>query len=423
MTTLLLTAALAAPLLDAPLRDLVTPALEADHTGALLVGVVRKGEVAVHAFGTLAPSGPPTPRDRFEIGSISKGLNGLLLAEAIRRGEVAADDPVTRHLAWDLPTGPGGEDVTLAHLATHTSGWPRLPKDLRPPDPTDPYAAVDLAELRRLAEGTPLVDVPGRSYAYSNLGPSVLGAALAAAAGQTWPALLTDRILRPLAMKDTQVDGPRRVQGHDVDRRPVAPWTFDAFAPTGGLESSLRDLLDLVVAAQAPGGPLRATFDLAFVPHEDLGEAGHIGYGWHITREGVRWHNGGTSGFRSLVAVHPERSLGVVVLADTATPLVDAIGFSALEMLAGQDVAPLGVPPLVELADDALDARVGHYGPHRIARDGSHLVWHLPPGPARLWPTGDHTFVTRRPVRSVTFTDTGLTWTDASGTHEARRNK
>ncbi|MDN5805393.1 MAG: beta-lactamase family protein, partial [Microlunatus sp.] len=60
------------------------------------------------------------PGTRFEIGSISKGLTGLLFADLIARGEVRADTrlgdllPVTGELA----------KVTLAQLATHTSGLP-----------------------------------------------------------------------------------------------------------------------------------------------------------------------------------------------------------------------------------------------------------------------------------------------------------
>lgn len=62
---------------------------------------------------------------RFEIGSVTKAMTGMLLAEAIGRGEVGLDSPI----GIVLPT-IGEPLVTLAprELCTHTSGLPRLPR-------------------------------------------------------------------------------------------------------------------------------------------------------------------------------------------------------------------------------------------------------------------------------------------------------
>ena len=62
----------------------------------------------------------PQRTDRFEIGSISKGLTGLLFADMIERGEVRAD---TR-LGELLPVSGELSQVQLSQLATHTSGLP-----------------------------------------------------------------------------------------------------------------------------------------------------------------------------------------------------------------------------------------------------------------------------------------------------------
>jgi CubicO group peptidase (beta-lactamase class C family) len=62
--------------------------------------------------------------DRFEIGSITKGLTGMLLADAIDRG-----DATLRSTVVDLVAEVAGTplaDVSLLELATHTSGLPRM---------------------------------------------------------------------------------------------------------------------------------------------------------------------------------------------------------------------------------------------------------------------------------------------------------
>lgn len=62
---------------------------------------------------------------RFEVGSLTKALTGMLLAEAQRRGEASLDSTIVELLP-DTAASPVGS-VTLRELCTHTSGLPGLP--------------------------------------------------------------------------------------------------------------------------------------------------------------------------------------------------------------------------------------------------------------------------------------------------------
>src|SRR5690606_16998450 len=74
---------------------------------------------------------PITPETRFEIGSVTKGFNALLLAESVRLGRVTLDDPAANHLLPSEDTlRPALAKITLRSLVTHTSGLPRLPHNL-----------------------------------------------------------------------------------------------------------------------------------------------------------------------------------------------------------------------------------------------------------------------------------------------------
>ena len=61
-------------------------------------------------------------------------------------GLVALDDPVQKHLPDGVVVPVRGRPITLADLASHTSGLPRLPKGLLPPamlrERRNPYASV-----------------------------------------------------------------------------------------------------------------------------------------------------------------------------------------------------------------------------------------------------------------------------------------
>src|SRR5439155_26317893 len=97
-------------------------------------GCTGKGGVAVDANTV------------FEIGSVTKVFTSLLLAEAVRRGEVALTDPVSKYLPPNVKVPErGGKKIELVDLATHTSGLPRLPSNLHPKDPANPYADYTVA--------------------------------------------------------------------------------------------------------------------------------------------------------------------------------------------------------------------------------------------------------------------------------------
>ena len=65
-----------------------------------------------------------------------------------------------------------------------------------------------------------------------------------------------------------------------------------------------------------------------------------IGLGWHVDRlagkQDFIWHNGGTGGYRSYMAVVPDERAGVVVLSNCDIS-VDAIGKSALTAIVRVD--------------------------------------------------------------------------------------
>ena len=92
----------------------------------LVIGVPCDGETSV--CGRSADGGQLDGRSMFEIGSITKAFTSLLLADGVVRGEWSLGTPV-RDL---LPEGSmvpsrGGVEITLEHLATHTSGLPNAP--------------------------------------------------------------------------------------------------------------------------------------------------------------------------------------------------------------------------------------------------------------------------------------------------------
>ena len=177
MRPLLLLALIALP---APADDLkavvekrAAPLVKDRTNAALVVGVIAAGEEQVFAFGQCDGKAPD--RDSvFEIGSATKAFTGVLLAERVKAGVVKLDDPVQKHLpeGWTVPRRDD-RDITLLHLATHTSGLPKQADGFLAfaiAQARNPYARYDVAALTRGLPKTRVLYAIGSRHDYSNLG-------------------------------------------------------------------------------------------------------------------------------------------------------------------------------------------------------------------------------------------------------------
>ncbi|MEV1295645.1 serine hydrolase domain-containing protein [Pseudonocardia sp. NPDC049635] len=300
-----------------PAADLAAAFGDPRGFGAVTAARVQDGVTTVATLGSAGVT--PGPRARYEPGSIVKTFTAMLVADGVERGELRLTDRVE---VW-LPelTGTPAGSVTLQELATHTSGLPpataaaSLVPVLTNENPYD----ISTAALLDDARNAPLGERGG--FAYSNLGFALLGHAHARAAGAAdWPALLHERLLDPLGMTETSI----RTDGPDPEVAPLlsngwrAPsWWGEGFAPSGAAATTtatdLARFADAVLAGRAPGAA-------ALEPLAPAGGTDRIGLAWYVSEidgRTVTWHNGGTGGHRSLIALDRERGEAVVVLNNT----------------------------------------------------------------------------------------------------------
>jgi CubicO group peptidase (beta-lactamase class C family) len=243
--------------------------------------------------------------------------------------------------------GRDGTLVTVGHLATHTSGLPRthvpvLRGSLEMLRGQDPYRDVTEASLLAAIGAGRLRRTPGTGRpAYSNSGFGLLGVALARHAGTTFYELVRTRVTGPLGLADTRPrhelsedQVARTAHGHHRRRAPAPVWPLDGLPGAGALLSTAADMLAWGQAhLDPPDGKLGDAVRLALAEH-----APRIGLAWQRTpgRGGdtLVWHNGGTGGFRSMVALRPDAGDAVVVLTNHARG-VDMAALSVVRRLPG----------------------------------------------------------------------------------------
>jgi CubicO group peptidase (beta-lactamase class C family) len=152
----------------------------------------------------------------------------------------------------------------------------------------------------------------------------------------------------------------RIAHGHTAARQPAANWDLTAFAGAGGIRSDAADMLAFVAAHLGyTETPLAKAMDSMTRVRRPGGRPDtEIGLAWIIRKRGdreIRWHNGGTGGYRSFIGYDPKSRVGVVVLSNMSTNVgVDDIGMHLLD-----PSAPLAkLPALKQHKEIAVDSKV-----------------------------------------------------------------
>ncbi|AVZ40822.1 serine hydrolase [Dietzia sp. JS16-p6b] len=278
----------------------------------------------------------------FEIGSVTKPVTGMLLADAVDRGELSPDTTLGEIVDMGETASAS---ITVGELARHGSGLPRLPFSLR--GLVDSYRWLLFARNPYRDSPDDVVEdvrsssVGDKDPEYSNLGFAVLGHALAEVSGHDYPELVRARLAEPLGLENFHVPAPGQggaapdaVQGRESSGRAQQAWDDAGYAPAGGIRAdaaSMATLLDALLAETAPGAA-------ALQPVTDYDDDNRIGAGWFTTewdgRE-ITWHNGQTGGFATWVGL--DRARGTAIFLSGATTRDLAPAGQQLLRRAGQD--------------------------------------------------------------------------------------
>ncbi len=304
----------------------------------IAVGIIDQDGVHYFNFGLAYENGKPiNEHSIFEIGSITKTFTAILLADMTIKGKLSVDDPVSKFLPKSVKVPSRGHmQITLGHLSDHTSSLPRLPDNMMPADPLNPYADYTVEQMYAFLSSYSLPRDIGSEYEYSNLAQGLLGHILALQANMSYEELLKKTITSPLQMRETAIAFTDQMSKNLAKAHSqglvVSNWDLPTMAGAGAIRSSTHDMLKyLEVNLGLKESPLADAMSMTHSPRHD--KSGRVGLGWHITEGSlgdVVWHNGGTGGYRAFAGFVKETGHGVVVLTNSDVG-VDDIGFHLLD--------------------------------------------------------------------------------------------
>ena len=262
-----------------------------------------------------------------EVGSMTKAMTGLVIADAVSRGEIRMDAPVATYLP-QLNGSPAGT-ATIHELVTHTSGYSEFgDATLRRAAWKAPVGQnFFTADDAQMTAETRKESLDGRgSFAYSTLGSATAGQAVAAAAHMSYPDLMRTRLFEPLGMSHTaiQVDHALVAGGQSQTGLPVQPWVMDAYAPGAAAVSTTEDLAKLATALLDGTAPGMAALEPTTPTdrwHTRIGDFWQTST-WQ-TGQTITHHAGQTGGYASYLGLDRPGHKAVIVLSDVANDASD----------------------------------------------------------------------------------------------------
>ena len=345
----------------------------------LAMAIVQNGRVlSARGYGItdVRAAEPVDAHTVFRLASLSKAfagtMTGLLVNDGVLRWDSRLTDYVPEfHLRDEYAT----RRVTVADLLSHRVGLTHNTYD------RDLEGYADYRSLTQKLAYAPMACQPGDCYAYQNIAFSLIGDVVFAATGQFYSHEVERRIFKPLGMNDASLGlegieaSPRWARPHVRGRggwvSTMPKPTYYQLPPAAGVNASISDMAQWLIAQ---GGhrpdvlpaPLLATLHAPVVstPGETRGSSwrrervSSAGYalGWRVydyAGHQLVFHGGAVQGYRGLIALLPERDLGIAILWNSESSLPSGMLPTIMDRA-------LGLPPQrwldVEPIDDLLYA-------------------------------------------------------------------
>ena len=284
-------------------------------------------------FANLMDDSPMPPEGAFRIGSITKMFTAAVIVQLAEEGVLTLDDPLALWLPEVAEQLPYGDQITLRHLLSHTSGLFNVVEhesyyaDIFTEmvvDEATGSVTLDCVErdphdtLARYVYGKEAQFEPGAQWRYSNSNYTLLGMIIEAAAEIPLAEAYRTHIYEPLGMTSTfldcyeepVIDVVHGYTGTGDDMADVTELHESVGWSAGGLVSTAPDLI-----AFARGLFGEALFDdpesLTAMTTAAPGSA----YGLGVMLQGeYMGHAGYIAGFRSVLNYAPELDTVVVMV-------------------------------------------------------------------------------------------------------------
>lgn len=353
--------------IEAEIDAIFTEAYPGNSPGATVL--IAKDDKIIYrkAFGmaNLEVKVPMKPESVLQLASITKQFTSVAILILMEQGKLRLEDPLSKYIS-DYPRG---NEITVHHLLSHTSGikdYTRIP-ELRAKTRLDMTPEEIISSFKNL----PLEFNPSEKYDYCNSGYVLLGYLIEKISGVSYEDFIHENIFNKLGMKKSyysnsykiipdRANGYQLYEGNYENAEYMSP-TFPYAA--GSLMSTVDDMFLWHKAVQHNILISEKNKQMAFTNHSlTNGKHTNYGYGWAINEIAGRTtieHTGGINGFTTSGILIPDSNIYSIVL----TNLDDGQGpanhnVKVVSALLGK---PITEKVAVKISDKELKKWVGAY--------------------------------------------------------------
>ncbi|MEO7802448.1 MAG: serine hydrolase [Ginsengibacter sp.] len=269
-----------------------------------------------------------TPDTKFRIGSVTKQFTAAAILKLQENKQLNVNDKLSKF----IPDFPHGNDVSIHHLLTHTSGIHSYTNKEGFIDKVT--TAISPDTLVNAIKKDSFDFKPGDRWMYNNSGYFILGYIISKVSGMSYNEYLKRTFFDPLNMKNTGVYHAGITLEHeakglakkDGQYTEGLDWDMSWAGGAGALYSTVDDLLKWNQALYNGKVLSKQSFDATITPVVlNSGEKAtpYYGYGLGISKyrgENVISHSGGLNGFLTQLAYFPDEKLSVVMFTNTSEP-------------------------------------------------------------------------------------------------------
>ena len=213
------------------IRDYVPHVMRADGTPGLNLALGYRGRLIWEAgfgYADVAAGREMMPETVYHSGSLGKTYTATAVMQLVERGVIGLDDPINRHLPFEIVNPLGERDITVRDLMTHQSGintggangvWGK-PIGLR-----QALEETFSQETTPIMGGTQKLWIAkvGEKYTYSNPGLGTLGLIVETANPEklSFADYVQKHVMDPLGMELSQYPPAQHKDYVRPDRSPV----------------------------------------------------------------------------------------------------------------------------------------------------------------------------------------------------------
>jgi len=314
-------------------EESINQLMHKQHLPGFAITVVdEKGIIYQKAFGLsdIENNIPASIKTVFKIWSLAKVFTAIEIFREVEQGLINLDLPITRYLPeFNIQSRYNNAGViTVKSILSHRSGLPRNECVIFP----DTNRNIHFLDRFEKSVTDCFMAFPvGYRYKYSNLGYDLLGRIIEENRRESYSKFMRENLLYDLGMKNSSFstailpDYGLIAKGYEYYKGKYYPMIQSDInsVPSGNLYSTIEDLsifLKTVICNEVFSS--KETMSLMYTDYySNKADPERMGLGWKTTMlygsDLMVWHDGGPlEGTGAMVAILPERKLGIALIAN-----------------------------------------------------------------------------------------------------------